>query len=158
MSSVAAIPSEVDSTLADLLACYGDGADGSSPSACQWRALLEAPADGPVTLVNLFKLRRTAQYRAGEDDGAHAVSGQEAMMRYAAISGPALERAGGRFLVLGPMAGTLIGESEDWDAVAVGSYPNRRALLALFNDEAYRDAWRHRRAALDRQRVLVAAV
>jgi uncharacterized protein (DUF1330 family) len=158
MSSSTTSPSEVESTVSDLLACYGDGADGSSPSARQGRALLEAPADGPVTLVNLFKLRRTAQYRAGEDDGADAVSGQEAMMRYASVSGAALERAGGRFLVLGPVAGTLIGENEDWDAVAVGSYPNRRALLALFNDEAYRDAWQHRRAALDRQRVLVAAV
>lgn len=79
------------------------------------------------------------------------------MMRYAAVSGPTLEKVGGRFLLSGPFETTLIGDDEDWDLVAIGSYPSREALLALFDDGAYRDAWGHRVAAVERQRVVVAA-
>jgi uncharacterized protein (DUF1330 family) len=49
-----------------------------------------------------------------------------------------------------------MGDDEDWDLVAIASYPNRQALVALHEDAAYRDAWSHRVAAVERQRVVIA--
>ena len=40
--------------------------------------------------------------------------------------------------------------------VAIGTYPSREALLALFDDAAYRHAWAHRVAAVERQHMVVA--
>lgn len=129
---------DVERRVADLTVWYA--AEG--PSSAQWHRVLAGPADSPLTLINFFKLR---------------ASGMEAMMRYAAVSGPALERVGGRFLMTGSFETTLIGEDEDWDLVAIGTYPDRAALLALFADGAYRAAWADRAAAVARQRVLIAA-
>lgn len=140
----------VTARAAELTQWYGAG---SGPSLAQWQRVLEGPAESPVTVINFFKLRAMAEYPAERP----AVSGIEAMMRYAAVSGPTLEKVGGRFLLSGPFETTLIGEDEDWDLVAIGAYPSRRALLALFDDAAYRDAWPHRAAAVARQRVLIAA-
>ena len=124
-----------------LVAAYGDGSDGSVPTAAQWRALAERPpAPGP-TLVNLFKFR--------------GAEGQHAFARYSAVSAPALERVGGRFLLVAPFASTLVGEDEDWDLVAIGQYPDTAAVFALFEDAAYREAFAERRAACERQRVYV---
>lgn len=157
-SSKPPLPEDLESTIARLLDWYGDGDDGASPNAGQWRRVLGAPAGTPVTLINFFKLRGTALYTNGSVEAAEAVSGQEAMMRYAAVSAPALARVGGRFVLMGALEGTLLGHDEDWDAVAIGSYPDRHSLLSLFSDAEYRGAWRHRRAAMARQRVLVAPV
>ena len=135
---------------AELTQWYGVAA---GPTLTQWRRVLERPEGSPVTVINFFKLRPRAEYAAGGDP----VSGLEAMMRYAAVSGPTLEKVGGRFLLTGPFETTLIGDDEDWDLVAIGAYPSRAALLALFDDVAYRDAWAHRVAAVERQRVVIAA-
>ena len=70
---------------------------------------------------------------------------------------PGMARAGGTFLMVAPFEATLIGPEEDWDLVAVGSYPNLQAFLDLYRDEAYRAAFRHRSAACARQKVLIAA-
>lgn len=122
------------------------------PTIAQWQRVIDGPSGSPLTVINFFKLRTVARYAtAGEP-----VSGLEAMMRYAAVSGAALQKVGGRFLLSGPFETTLIGDDEDWDLVAIGAYPTRDALLALFDDSAYQNAWTHRAAAVERQRVLIA--
>ena len=134
-----------------LIAAYGDGRDGAAPTVRQWEALLNRDPDRPVTLVNLFKLRRLADYRGGPEGG----SGQDAFDRYAAVSVPSMERAGGRFLLVAPAAGAFCGEEEDWDLVAVGAYPDLHALFRLFDDPDYQSVFRHRTAACARQKVIV---
>ncbi|PKQ06631.1 MAG: DUF1330 domain-containing protein [Alphaproteobacteria bacterium HGW-Alphaproteobacteria-11] len=141
--------------VAALVAAYGDGADGAAPRAAQWQALLARPPAAPVTFVNFFKLRAAAKYPA--QSGIQACSGQEAFGRYAAVSAPGLEKVGGRFLLLAPFEAALVGEVEDWDFVAVGAYPDKSAVLALFEDADYRQAWIHRVAACERQKVLLCA-
>ncbi len=110
-----------------------------------------------MTLINFFKLRAEADYSSDPPAPEQPGSGLDALLRYAAVSAPTLEAVGGSFLLNAGYAGTLIGDDEDWDLVAVGTYPNRRALLALFENDAYRAAFRHRVAAVDKQKVLVAA-
>lgn len=140
----------VDARAAGLASWYGET---TGPTAAQWRRVLSGPAGSSITLINFFKLRPVARY-AGIDD---APSGMEAMMRYAAVSGPTLAKVGGRFLLTGPFEATFIGEDEKWDLIAIAAYPDRAALLALFDDDAYRAAWAHRVAAVERQRVVIAA-
>jgi uncharacterized protein (DUF1330 family) len=134
---------DIDSRAAELAALYGEAA---GPTAAQWRRMLSGAQDAPITLINFFKLRPVV------GDG----SGMQEMMSYAAVSGPTLEKVGGRFLLTGPFEGTFMGDDEDWDLVAVASYPNRQALVALLEDAAYREAWPHRAAAVERQRVVIA--
>ena len=134
----------------NLIAAYGEG-DGR-PSRAQWQALSALPEETPVTLLNFFKFRAEARY--GGRSGEAPCSGAEAFSRYAAVSAPALERAGGRFTLLAPFGGSFIGGVEDWDFIAAGSYPGRNAVLALFEDEDYRRCYVHRLAACERQKVL----
>lgn len=140
----------IDERLDRLVGWYGEGSDGGAPTRAQWRSLLERPAETPITIVNFFKLRREAVY---PDPAAATSSGQEAFDRYAAVSGPAMEKAGGRFLLLAPFEASFMGAEEDWDLVVVGSYPDNNSLLALHEDPDYRAVYPHRRAALERQKV-----
>lgn len=140
----------VEARIESLIAAYGEG-DGL-PSRPQWEALCALPEEVPVTLLNFFKFRNEARY--GDTSGETPCTGAEAFSRYAAVSAPALERAGGRFTLLAPFGGSFIGAAEDWDFVAAGSYPGRHAVLALFEDEDYRRCYVHRLAACERQKVL----
>lgn len=132
---------------------YGDGANGSCPTAKQWERILTRPSDQSITLVNFFKLRPIAIYRSGEQ----GVTGEEAFSRYASVSLPAMEQAGGKFLFVGSHQGAFVGADEDWDVIAVGSYPNIDALIALHTNEAYQGCYYHRTAACERQKVFVGA-
>ncbi len=146
---------QVNAIADELIAFYGDGKTGSAPTPEQWCSVLDRPADAPLVLVNFFKLREVAGY-VGRQSGM-AGSGQDAMARYAAVSMPAMERAGGRFLALGGFAGTLVGAPADWDMIVVGEYPDQAAFLALFRDPEYRAAYHHRTAACERQHVTICA-
>ncbi|MCF8469597.1 MAG: DUF1330 domain-containing protein [Parvibaculum sp.] len=146
-----ASPQSRSSRLDALIAAYGEG--GAAPAREQWQALLAVPEGTPVTLLNFFKLREVAHYPKGS--AATACSGQEAFSRYSAVSMPGLEKAGGRFVLLAPFGASFIGETEDWDFVAAGSYPDAASVLALFEDRDYREAYAHRAAACERQKTVL---
>lgn len=154
-----ACPSPADPSkearLIRFLSDYGDGADGLSPTPAQWKKVLDGPARSPITVINFFKLRGPGKEQGETHDSKPPLTGAERMMRYAAVSGPALERVGGHFLLMAPVETSLMGDDEDWDLVAIGKYPSRDALLTLFEDAEYVTAFADRRAALDRQRVWV---
>ncbi|MEP0332809.1 MAG: DUF1330 domain-containing protein [Anderseniella sp.] len=141
----------------DFVDWYGNGSDGSCPTMQQWQRILDLPADAAVTLINFFKLNEVADYPGGFAGMETNVSGQDAFNRYASVSIPTMGKVGGRFLHVGPFAGQFIGDEEDWDIIAIGSYPNRQALLDLYSDEGYRSVFVHRSAACARQKVLMAA-
>lgn len=136
-----------------LIKNYGRGADGSSPTSKQWQALLSLPATEPVSLINFFKMRERARYPRGS--AATPCSGEEAFQRYASVSGGALEQVGGQFLLVSPFKGGFVGQSEDWDLVAIGTYPNPDKVLSLFENADYQQAYVHRTAACARQAVVV---
>ncbi len=146
-----------DERLKSLIEWYGDGQDGSCPTAHQWQRILERPADSPVTLVNLFRLREQAEYPPDCNVREEGASGQDAFDSYAAVSMPTMEKAGGRFLFVGPYEGMFLGEEEEWDLIAIGSYPNVESFLALYTDPRYREAFAHRSAACAGQKVMVCA-
>ncbi|MEU5879203.1 DUF1330 domain-containing protein [Spirillospora sp. NPDC047279] len=111
-----------------------------------------AGMEGPVVVVNLFALRDQAVYD-GDRDGP--CSGVEAMLRYAAVSRERVAAVGGRFVHRGFGGHAVWGRGERWDLVVVARYPSGAAVLELFRDPVYLDVYRHRRAAVSDQRVVV---
>ena len=104
-----------------------------------------------MTIVNLFALHQVARY-----DNGDTCSGVEAMLRYSAGNAERLASLGGGFITTGLPTGVLWGSDEDWDVLAVASYPDVSAFWSLLADPGYRDAFVHRRAAVARQRVTAA--
>jgi uncharacterized protein (DUF1330 family) len=142
-----------ESIAAELAAFFREGE--GTPTAQQWRALIEAPDSGAIGVVNFIKFRHEAIYEAGAAE--KPCSGAEAFMRYGARSAPRIAAVGGTMTFAGRFERTIIGADEDWDAVIVANYPNRKSFLQLFQDSEYRDAFRHRRAAVARYRAIVGA-
>lgn len=144
---------ELNKRIENLALLYGDGADGACPTPAQWRALIDKAPDGGVTLINFFKMREEAVYPAGSETATDPGTGDEAFQRYAAVSGGVLEKVGGHFMLVAPCKGSLVGEDESWDLIAIGTYPDVDSVLALFEDEDYRRVYGHRTAACARQKV-----
>jgi len=141
----------VNETVQSLLEAYGDGSDGTSPTQTQWQRILERDADSGFNLVNFFKFHETADYGA---DTEPEISGREAFQRYADVSVPTMQNAGGDFLAVAAFAGSLIGQEQDWDLIVVGKFPNLAAYLSLNTNPDYVRAFRHRNAAVARQFVV----
>ncbi|KZL16776.1 hypothetical protein PsAD2_03393 [Pseudovibrio axinellae] len=135
-----------------ILETWGTTGNGM-PSEKTWQIIAGTSQDQRLTLVNFFKFRDRAAYPASYTEGDTDISGEEAFQRYAKISMPSLEQVGGRFLMVAPFCKTFIGADQDWDLVAIGSYPSQTALLALFELEEYRKAYVHRVAACAEQTV-----
>jgi len=146
---------DIEAQVTQLCQWYGEEPAAARPSESQWTRALSGPMDRSITLINLFKFRDEAAYPESGSDVDATISGQEAFSRYAAVSMPVMERIGGKFLLVGPAEGTFLGEDEDWDLVAIGSYPDRDALLNLYSDADYRAAFKHRTAACARQKVVM---
>ncbi len=148
---------EVEDRVRQFCEWYGEGSDGSNPTAAQWRALFEREPARSVTLVNLFKFREQADYGGNPpaEAGPDPISGYQAFERYASVSMPALAKAGGQFLHAGPFEGMFCGTPEDWDLLVVADYPNLESLIHLYADADYRQAYSHRLAACARQKVMV---
>lgn len=153
---------KLEDRVARLIARYGDGSDGASPTAEQWRQVLGRPAGSPLTLINFFKLRERALYpdeaiASATSASGHMESGKAAFDRYAAVSIPCMEKIGGRFLLVAPFEAGFVGPDEDWDLVAIGTYADTEVLLSLWEDADYHAAYPHRTAACARQKVAICA-
>jgi len=142
---------DVNQQITQFMEWYGSGSDGNCPTKAQWTRILTRSPEQPLTLINFFEFRDKAAY----EDKTVAVSGEQAFSDYAAVSLPAMQRAGGSFLFVGPYQGMFLGEDEDWDLVAIGAYPDVKSFMALYSDELYRQAFHHRTAACKRQKVLI---
>jgi uncharacterized protein (DUF1330 family) len=114
-------------------------------------ALFKAlPADQPIHMLNLVRLRAHAAY----PDGRKA-TGREAYRAYARESGPVFTRLGGAQIWIGRPELTLIGpESERWDVAFIAQYPSGAAFVAMIRDPAYREAVKHRQAAVADSRLI----
>lgn len=139
----------------EFVASFGNAGLPSVPSKDQWQRVLGRPDDQPITLINFFKLNEMANYPEGSAETSERISGEEAFNRYAAVSMPALQQAGGSFLMMGSMDGGFLGEDEDWDVVAIGQYPNKEAFLKLYGNPEYQKAFPHRSAACKDQKVYI---
>jgi uncharacterized protein (DUF1330 family) len=121
--------------------------DPTKQQFAEFRAL-ERP--GPIHMLNLVRLRERAAYPDQRD-----ASGAEAYRAYARESGPVFARVGGRQYWLGRFEQTLIGPaSERWDIVFIAEYPSVDAFVEMLRDSTYREAVKHRQAAVQDSRLM----
>lgn len=106
--------------------------------------------EGPIQMLNLVQLRAVANYA----DGRKA-TGAEAYAAYGRESGPVFERLGGKIIWQGKFELMLIGpQSERWDHCFIAQYPSVQAFVDMLRDPVYREAVKHRQAAVEDSRLI----
>jgi uncharacterized protein (DUF1330 family) len=99
---------------------------------------------GPIHMLNLVRFREKAAYPEGRD-----VSGAEAYAAYGRDSYPVFSRLGGRIVWRGRFEQTLIGPTDEaWDECFIAEYPSVAAFVEMIRDPVYREAVKHRQAAV----------
>jgi uncharacterized protein (DUF1330 family) len=92
--------------------------------------------------------------RAAYGDGRTA-TGAEAYAAYGRESGPVFTRVGGRIAWMGGFELMLIGPShERWDHCFIAEYPSVAAFVEMIRDPVYREAVKHRQAAVEDSRLI----
>ncbi len=110
----------------------------------------ENDREGPIQMLNLVQLRAEANYA----DGRKA-TGAEAYAAYGRESGPVFQRLGGKIIWQGRFELMLIGpQSERWDHCFIAEYPSVQAFVDMIRDPAYREAVKHRQAAVEDSRLI----
>ncbi len=113
-------------------------------------AFRENNREGPIEMLNLVRLRAAANYT----DGRKA-TGAEAYAAYGRESGPVFERLGGKIIWQGKFELMLIGpQAERWDHCFIAQYPNVAAFVEMVRDPVYREAVKHRQAAVEDSRLI----
>jgi uncharacterized protein (DUF1330 family) len=109
---------------------------------------------GPIHMLNLVRLRERAAYADGRE-----ATGAEAYAAYARESGPVFQRLGGRIVWSGKFELMLIGpQAEYWHKVFIAEYPSVAAFVEMIRDPVYREAVKHRQAAVEDSRLIRHAV
>ena len=120
------------------------------PNEEQINGFLEPGPEGPIGMLNLLKFKKTSTYRDAEQ-----VSGAAAYDRYAKAFGQMLRDLnieGVETIFGGKVDRFLIGSGEDeWDAVAIVRYPDKKSMFDAVSNETYRSFHFHRKAGLEGQ-------
>lgn len=116
------------------------------PVASQLPGLLASlPKDTPIVMLNLLRFNDVARY----PDGQQAGSGREAYARYAKVALKKLRDIGATPVFLGAAHATLIGPSDElWHDVLLVRYPSIDAFKSMIEMPDYKEATKHRTAAL----------
>ncbi len=123
------------------------------PERDQFEAFKDLPRDTPINMLNLVRLKDKADYAGTAPDGV--VTGADAYKAYSRESGPVFARVGGSILWRGAPELMLIGPKDKaWDLAFVARYPNAGAFMEMVTDPAYREAVKHRQAAVLDSRLL----
>jgi uncharacterized protein (DUF1330 family) len=105
---------------------------------------------GPIHMLNLVRFRDRAAYPDGR-----AATGAEAYAAYGRESHPVFSRLGGRIVWRGNFELMLIGPGEErWDECFIAEYPSVAAFVEMIRDPLYREAVKHRQAAVLESRLV----
>lgn len=114
------------------------------PERAQFEAFKALPRDEPVMMLNLLRFRGKAAYEDGRD-----ATGADAYEAYGRESASVFRRVGGEIVWRGRPEVTLIGPGDErWDLVFIARYPTAGAFLEMVTDPVYREAVKHRQAAV----------
>jgi len=114
------------------------------PERDQFEAFKALPRDEPIMMFNLLRFREKAAYPDGRD-----VSGAAAYAAYGRESTPVFQRVGGEIIWRGRPEVMLIGPKDKrWDLAFIARYPTAGAFLEMVTDPQYRQAVKHRQAAV----------
>ena len=113
--------------------------------------LASLPAGTPIVMLNLLRFKEKAIYKDGEAD----YSGREAYQKYSDVAFGKVRGVGGEMVWKGKsLAGVIAPENEQWDEVLLVRYPSKEAFASMLADPEYREATRHRTAALHEARLV----
>jgi uncharacterized protein (DUF1330 family) len=105
---------------------------------------------GPIDMLNLVRLRERAAYPDGRE-----ATGAGAYEAYGRDSGPVFRRLGGRIVWRGAFELMLIGPAQErWDHCFIARYPSVAAFVEMIRDPVYREAVKHRQAAVEDSRLI----
>jgi uncharacterized protein (DUF1330 family) len=120
-----------------------------------FRAFRDDNRPGPVHMLNLIKLRPLADYGADAPANDAPATGVDAYAAYGRESAPVLARLGGRIVWRGRLEQVLIGPGDEaWDICFIAEYPSSAAFADMVFDPQYRNAVRHRQAAVADSRLI----
>jgi uncharacterized protein (DUF1330 family) len=106
--------------------------------------------DGPIHMLNLVRLHAKARYPDGRE-----ASGAEAYAAYGRESRPVFTRLGGKIVWQGKFELMLIGPPEErWNLCFIAEYPSVSAFVEMVRDPIYREAVKHRQAAVEDSRLI----
>ncbi len=125
--------------------------DFTSPTKEAFAALATLDTDGPVQMLNLVKLKSSAEYKDGAQSTALA-----AFTAYRAGAAPIFQKVGGEIIWAGQPQAMIIGPAgnEDWDIAFIAQYPGKEAFLTMLNDPDYAKIAHHRAAAVLNSRLV----
>ena len=120
-----------------------------TPNAEQFAAYAASDLEGEVVMLNLLK------YKPKASDGGG--TGEDAYRRYSQEVLDMVKAQGGHVVWMGSPRHVFIGDVDenDWDAVALVSYPSRQHFLDMISTPSYKDSHKHRESGLERT-VLIA--
>ena len=125
------------------------------PTRAQFDAFKALPRDAPIQMLNLIRLRETADYPEGHPRHGQGDTGLDAYRAYGRETAPIFGRLGGRQVWAGRPDAVVTGPSnERWDLAFIAEYPNAAAVLAMVTDADYREAVKHRQAAVADSRLI----
>ena len=114
------------------------------PTKETFAAFRDNDRDGPIHMLNLVRFREKAAYPDGRD-----VTGAQAYADYGRESYPVFSKLGGRIVWRGNFELMLIGPTEEkWDECFIAEYPSVDAFVEMVRDPVYREAVKHRQAAV----------
>ena len=121
------------------------------PTAEQMQALLAAPDEGPIVMVNLLRFKPAA---TAPDEG---ITGEEAYDRYVVPMLEFIRARGVRVIWGGRVEAQVIGTGgEGFHSVALVEYPSRRAFFEIATDPHVQEIGKHRAAGLEGQWLIAA--
>ena len=120
------------------------------PTKATFAAFRDNDRDGPIHMLNLVRFRENAAYPDGRD-----VTGAQAYADYGRESYPVFSKLGGRIVWRGGFELMLIGPTEEkWDECFIAEYPSVSAFVEMVRDPVYREAVKHRQAAVIDSRLI----
>ena len=105
---------------------------------------------GPIHMLNLDRLRDRAAYPDGR-----VATGAEAYGAYRREGEPVFTRLGGSIVWRGRFEFMLIGPPDErWDLWFIAEYRSVAAFVEMIRDPIYREAVKHRQAAVEDLRLI----
>ena len=125
-----------------------------TPTREQFTEFAHGTREGEVVMINLLHFARPDNDAgdAGAAGAAKESSGSGAYREYSDQVVKMVESRGGKVIWTGRPENVLIGDSDadDWDLVALVSYPSRSAFIDMVTSPKYEEAHTHRERGLDR--------
>ncbi len=129
-----------------------------TPTREQFTEFAHGRSEGEVVMINLLHFAKPdADAGAGTGTAAtKTTTGASAYRDYSDQVVKMVESRGGKVIWTGRPENVLIGDSEadDWDLVALVSYPSRAAFIDMVTSPKYEEAHTHRERGLDRSVLL----